>query len=42
MWDVLSKYMPLLEAGHLMWFSRAQQRIDGRPILLQNCCFRII
>lgn len=33
------KDMPLLEAGHLMWLSRDQQRIDGLPFFIQDVIF---
>ena len=36
------KDMPLLEAGHLMWLSRDQQRIGGMPYVMQDILFGIL
>ncbi|TVQ69628.1 MAG: cupin domain-containing protein [Balneolaceae bacterium] len=36
------KNMPLLEAGHLMWLSRDQQRIGGLPYFLQDILFGLL
>lgn len=36
------KDMPLLEAGHLMWLSRDQQRIGGMPYFMQDALFGIL
>jgi len=36
------KDMPLLEAGHLMWLSRDQQRIGGMPYFMQDILFGIL
>jgi len=34
--------MPLLEAGHLMWLSRDQQRVGGMPYFIQDILFGFI
>ncbi|GEM_PF-799251 len=36
------KSIPLLEAGHLMWLSRDQQRIGGLPFFMQDILFGIL
>ena len=36
------KDMPLLEAGHLMWLSRDQQRIGGMPFFMQDILFGLL
>ena len=36
------KDMPLLEAGHLMWLSRDQQRVGGLPYFMQDILFGAI
>lgn len=36
------KDMPLLEAGHLMWISRDQQRISGLPFFIQDVIFFVL
>jgi len=36
------KNIPLLEAGHLMWLSRDQNRIGGMPFFLQDILFGIL
>ncbi len=36
------KNMPLLEAGHLMWLSRDEQRIGGLPYFLQDILFGLL
>jgi len=36
------KDMPLLEAGHLMWLSRDQQRAGGLPYFIQDILFGVI
>ena len=33
------KDLPLIEAGHLMWLSRDQQRIGGMPYVVQDLLF---